>query len=665
MIKKVILFIGAALGLSLVLAFFYQVRSPFPGSRPPAKHATKLYWFIPDGMRAEPDLFTVYKWAQEGKLPNIKKMMENGAYGYSIPDFPSHTPTNFASLLTGTHPIVHGVADGPMHIEGFPLAKPSVAGFASGAKKVPPIWSVLENAGKKVALLSIPGSTPPELKNGITIRGRWGGWGADTPALIFEPTEKLAERKAAGKGFRLFFLGQKLTQFVDKVPAGSWENVPQSYSLAQETTMSAYGQPFYAYIYDSTDDRTANYDRVMISLNKKSSLADLRQGEWSDWHPVDLVWNERPFGSDVKIELIKLWESGNFRIRLFFNNVNEFIAEPGEIAGELTEGVGPMMDFVDNWPAQLVYEEEDKDAFWEEAQMTLDWHKKAAGFILDKYQPDVFLQDTYTPNQMLESRWWMRRVDQQNPRYDEADAEDAWKDLLVLYQKLDAIMGEAMAKEDKDTLFVFSSDHGIIPLYKQVRLNNVFAKKGWLKFTIDPVTGEPSIDWKNTKVVYLKMAHVYVNPAGLDGNWMRAKGPAYEALRDEVMRTIAELTDENGVKPLEHAATWEEAPAYFELPTDRIGDIVLQVTPGYQWWEEVAGDLKVFTEPLTAGYKQANDPNAKGMWTPFIIMGPGVKKGYEIREPISHVDQMPTLLKLLDVEIPSHVQGRVLMEILK
>src|SRR3989338_4512152 len=60
--------------------------------------AEKVYWFIPDGVRAEPDIFTIYKWAEEGKLPNIKRMMENGAYGYSIPDFPGHTPVNFASL---------------------------------------------------------------------------------------------------------------------------------------------------------------------------------------------------------------------------------------------------------------------------------------------------------------------------------------------------------------------------------------------------------------------------------------------------------------------------------------------------------------------------------------------------------------------------------------
>ena len=63
----------------------------------PSETASKLYWFIPDGMRTDPDLFNIFKWAEEGKLPNIKRMMNQGSYGYSIPQFPSHTPVNFAT----------------------------------------------------------------------------------------------------------------------------------------------------------------------------------------------------------------------------------------------------------------------------------------------------------------------------------------------------------------------------------------------------------------------------------------------------------------------------------------------------------------------------------------------------------------------------------------
>lgn len=660
--KKNFILLGV---LMLLIVGISYVFSPLPFKEDIS--AKKLYWFIPDGVRAEPDIFTIYKWAEEGKLPNIKKMMEGGAYGYSIPDFPSHTPTNFASLFTGSHPIVHGVADGPMHTEGSPLAKPSVAGFASTAKKVDPIWNILEEVGKKIVLLSIPGSTPPELENGITIRGRWGGWGADTPAIIFEPTEKLAERKEAGKAFRLFYLGQKLTEFVDKQDASGWDKPPPSFSPAKEAKLESYGLTIYAYIFDSTDDDVVNYNTVRFSLDKEAEFLTLKQGKWSKWKDVALFWKDQPFESQVKIKVIKLWsEEGNFRIRLFFNNINKFITEPSSVAAEITQGIGPMVDFVDNWPAQLIYEEEDKDTFFEEVKESLLWHKKATGFIMETYQPDVFIQDIYTPNQMMESRWWFRNVDKNRPEYNEEKAQEAWDDLLVMYQGLDAILGEAMKNADKDTLIVFSSDHGIIPLYKQVRLNNLFAQKGWLKFTIDEQTGEPAIDWDNTKVVFLKMINIYVDPNGLGGNWTRASGAAYEKLRNEVIEAIANIKDDNGVKPLVQAVKWEDAPKFFELPIDRVGDIVLETTPGYQWWEEVTKDLKIFTVPLGSGYKQAVNPKTtKGMWTPFLIMGPGVKKGFQLEEPISHTDQMPTILQLLNVPIPDYVQGRVLTEVLK
>ena len=120
------LFVFVVLGALLAGALLYLQIRPEEASE---KSTVKLYWFIPDGMRAEPDLFNIYRWAEEGKLPNIKKMMARGSYGYSKPVFPSHTPVNFATLLTGTYPRTHGIADGPMHVEGHALDKVSVGGF--------------------------------------------------------------------------------------------------------------------------------------------------------------------------------------------------------------------------------------------------------------------------------------------------------------------------------------------------------------------------------------------------------------------------------------------------------------------------------------------------------------------------------------------------------
>jgi predicted AlkP superfamily phosphohydrolase/phosphomutase len=634
--------------LSVLAALF--LFQPIHADEAPPK-ATKLYWLIPDGFRAEPDQFTIYKWAAEGKLPNIKRMMDEGVRGYSIPDFPSHTPINFASLLTGAHPSVHGIADGPMHVEGAPLAKPNAPGFASGTKKVPPIWKIMEAAKKKIMLLSIPGSTPPEIRE-TTVRGRWGGWGADTFNVIFESKSKLPERKSMGRAFRLFFLGAPLTQFVDTHPGSSGE---------AESTLTAYGLSIRAKV--ARAEKT-HVDRMHFFLPGQSSpFAQLAEGEWSDWTPSELQFQNVKFASSVRLKVIKLWPDGSFRVRALFDNLNPLIVEPGHVATELSKGVGPMVDHADNWPPQLIFEKEDKQVFLDEMRMSLDWHKRAVPFIYDNYHPDIFIQDTYTPNQMLESRWWQGEIDRTRKGYDQSRADEAWKDILEMYKGIDSILGEALKKADSETLVVLSSDHGVCPLHRLVHLNNLFAKRGWLKFKMDPETGEPTIDWKHTKVIYLKMLHVYVNPKGLDGDWKRASGPEYRQLRDEVVKAVEGLKDEDGVKPLVRAIKWENGKKVYDLPEDRIGDLVLEARVPYFWYEEVEPSLKLFSTPLTSGYKQSIDPRVnKCMWTPFVAWGPGLKKGFELKEPISHVDQLPTFLKLMGIQAPPYVQGKVLWD---
>ena len=296
-------------------------------------------------MRADPAIFNVFKWAEEGKLPNIRKMMEQGTAGYSIPAFPSHTPVNFATLLTGSNPTVHGVTDGPMHTEGHPLDQPSVSGFSSTAKKVPPIWKTLEDAGKTVALLSIPGSTPPELNHGYTFRGRWGGWGADFHPIVCQSEAASSQQKVQPKSSRLLFLGPPLTQYVP---------VQQN-----EATCSAWGLNVFVSLHREQNKP----DQISFSLDGKKSLASLAAGEWSGWYPATLKWNGISVDSSVRFKVIKSSPDGSFRIRILYGGLNEFIAKPGEAAKELTRAAGPMVDFVDNYPAQLIYYPEDKKTF--------------------------------------------------------------------------------------------------------------------------------------------------------------------------------------------------------------------------------------------------------------------------------------------------------------
>jgi len=683
------LFLFSLLAISIIIGLVWMSQ---PGQKQQVESTNnpdklKLYWFIPDGFRSDPEVFNIFKWAQQGQLPNIQKMIKQGSYGYSIPVFPGHTPTNFATLLTGATPKVHGVADGPMRTEGYPLKMVSRGGFSSIAKKVPPIWYTLEQENEIVTLLSVPGSTPPELNLGNTIRGRWGGWGFDFPAVIFQSKGDKNLRVSQGMGNRVFYSGPQLTKYSKVKSPKDWElTLPKSFNTPREAELSNWSIKVFAYIYDSTDDQQVNYDRILFSKDKKGLWLDLKVSEWSDWKTIQLkfqtkndynvntpkkmAWEQSlsavAIDTDVKIKIIKLGEKDFFRIRFYYNSLNKFLVKPSYLMTPILKSLGPMVDFVDNYPPQLIYFQEDKDTFLEEAHMSLKWHQQMAAFMMDQLNSDVIIHDIYTPNQMLTSRWWLGYIDPKSPRFihDTALRKPLWDEVLKMYQGIDAIIGEILAKAGKNTYVVLSSDHGAVPLHTEVRLNNLFAKNGLLEFTMNNNTGEYEIDWKNSQAVYLKMDNIYLNPNGLDGNFRRLSGKKYEKLRQKVRELLKSLKSENGEYPLAKVVKWENSH-FLDLPQDRVGDLIVANKPGYGWIEEISPDLKIFKIPLKSGYKQAILPEKnKGMWTPFIILGPKIKKNFRLPSPIRHIDQYPTIMKLLGKKIPQFVEGQPLTEIM-
>ena len=629
------------------------------------KYSTKLSWFIPDGVRADQDVFKLFRWAKEGKLPNIKKMMELGSYGYSIPVFPSHTPTNFAALLTGTYPKTNGVSDGPMRIEGKSLQKPAIGGFSSAARKVPAIWSVFDS-DKRIVLLSLPSSTPPELeRNGVTIRGRWGGWGADLQSIIFEKNS-IEQRKKLARNSRLFYQGMELTQYIE--PDVEWEwpaKIKKSNELYLK--MNVYSTPIYAKLQQSTHYTDNTYDIVAFSRDKNSIDVVLHKGEWSKWFPITVIWNNQPIQTNIKYHLIDIGPSDFFRVRIIVDSLNASIIDPQIAHNELESITGPMVDFVDNFPPQLIYYPEDKSTFISESKLSFEWHLNSIDAIYSKYQPDVFIHDIYSPNQMLTSKWWMGYIDPNSSKYhsvSKVERSALMEEVEDMYKDIDAIVGKTLENADENTLIVFSSDHGAIPLNTSVRLNNLFAKKGWITYLIDPNTGEQTIDWIKSKVVFLKMSNIYVNPEGLGPVWSRGTGPAYEKLRNEVIEVLENLKDNKGMRPLALAVKWENATSVLNLPSDRIGDIVVANKAGFGWAEDITNDLNIFAIPIVTGYKQAIlADKVKGMWTPFIIMGKGIKKDHKISKPISNIDQAPTILRAMNMPLPSYMEGKAINEI--
>ncbi len=115
------------------------------------------------------------KLLAEGKLPNVRKLMELGSCREDLMMLganPTITPPMWATLATGTYPMTHGIIDYNLSSEG--ARDITIEGFSSRFLKAEPLWDVTAAAGKKTLVMHWPGgSFPPtsDSANLFTIDG--------------------------------------------------------------------------------------------------------------------------------------------------------------------------------------------------------------------------------------------------------------------------------------------------------------------------------------------------------------------------------------------------------------------------------------------------------------------------------------------------------------
>lgn len=116
-----------------------------------------------DGL--EPSL--AKQWMDQGLLPHLAALREQGAF---LPCASTRPPVTFpawTTCVTGVNPGKHGIFD-------FTLQTPGARRIEfcnSSYRKAPALWNILSEAGKRVAVLGVPGTYPPEPVNGVMVSG--------------------------------------------------------------------------------------------------------------------------------------------------------------------------------------------------------------------------------------------------------------------------------------------------------------------------------------------------------------------------------------------------------------------------------------------------------------------------------------------------------------
>jgi predicted AlkP superfamily phosphohydrolase/phosphomutase len=133
-------------------------------------------------------------WAADGTLPNLAGLLRCGAWGKLASTVPAATLPSWTTFMTGVNPGRHGVFDFTRRDPGTYRVRFVNATY----RKAPTVWRMLSDAGRRVSVLGLPGTYPPEPINGCMISG------FDTPvtthsdASFVHPHSFAAEVERAG-----------------------------------------------------------------------------------------------------------------------------------------------------------------------------------------------------------------------------------------------------------------------------------------------------------------------------------------------------------------------------------------------------------------------------------------------------------------------------------
>ncbi len=106
-------------------------------------------------------------WADEGKLPTFKYLMENGAWGVLESTIPPLSPSAWVSIYTGCKPSKHGIFGFVKRKEKSYFYRP----IFSKDVNVPTVWEILSEFGLKSVVINALFMYPPKPINGILITG--------------------------------------------------------------------------------------------------------------------------------------------------------------------------------------------------------------------------------------------------------------------------------------------------------------------------------------------------------------------------------------------------------------------------------------------------------------------------------------------------------------
>ncbi|HWQ15449.1 MAG TPA: alkaline phosphatase family protein [Roseiflexaceae bacterium] len=684
-----------SVALLLVLSAAMLPAAAAPAASASATNAltAKAILFASDGMR--PDL--VDRYTAEGAMPTFAELMASGVKGANglLQGFPPNTGVGWHTLATGTWPGEHGSTNNTFHRTGEGNFNNRTGFATTGILQADTILQAAERAGKKVVAVEWVGARTlvPALQGPVVdFRTFFSNRGV---LVNFDMPGQPGGANAFGVSY----------QRVDLDPAAGWTNVPASFSPAMQEQLKLTNTAFPAsdnvdrfydlYIYDSTNDSTTNYDRVLAvpstaGKNGNAAAANLAQGEWADVK-VTLTGARAGQTAGFYLKAITIApDLSNFHI--YFTSIARVNASYNALgaAGSAAFEETLARDFPTSTAADFAPLEAgivDEDTYVEQGLMWKDAHWAYLNYIFNDLgvRPDVlFAGNPVTDEFAHQFLGLVTPTDMDgnpNPYYDDATNDDIPDGRLAIregyiraaYEEADGTLALARALMGANTTVFASSDHGFAPQWYAVNVSKALADLGY--------GPEQASNCRAVAATLVKECHaggtaqLYIDLAGRDPGGSNAPQVAaadYETVRNNLINYFMNLDDPNlpGRQQVVQAVFKKEELRNIDgtdsLHPNRSGDVVVVFRPPYQTDAATPGQLVAFSQFFGQhGYLPnlvdlAHNVNMHGT---FVAAGPGIRR----QEPVAGVraiDLAPTLAFLLGIPGPQNARGRILYNLL-
>jgi 2',3'-cyclic-nucleotide 2'-phosphodiesterase (5'-nucleotidase family) len=673
-------------------------------------------FFAADGMRQD----QVAAYASQGVMPTLASFLKKGTIAAGdglLTEAPPNTGAGWYSLATGAWPGVTGSTNNTFHVVGQPFGN-RTASFDPNVLQAESLAQSAERGGLKVAQVEWAGGRNATI-DGPTIDYQTflSGRGVATN-YIGAPGQEQFDDAAFIASFGLQFdhpagyAGQAAFPGAAPTDATGWTNVPTSYSPAKEMRLRVldFGVDKYglnAYLFDSTNNATVDYDKVLFSPTKdgNAGVGTLAKGQWADVK-VTIVGGSnagKTAGMLVKVEELTPSLS---RVRLFHTSVTRAIASwptwPGEsgFSGDFEEYLAQR--FPTSTAADFAILEAGVTSEETYVQQGLYWatgHLPMLRYVAQTYHPDLLMVGFPTTDEFQHQ--FLGLVTPKlpngaaNPSYDDVDLNGVPDGRVAAregfirqaYAGADATLTLARSLVGSDPTTFVASDHGFAPQFLAVDASKVLVDLGLLSkpqtSNCRPATGETigkaKACWAGGTV------QIYLNLAGRDpagGGLLQVAAVDEAATVAQIKAAFLGLSDPNdwthdgnpeGWKVIDRAYTRAEARYIPNGPgstadmanATRTGDLVVFSYPPYQFDAETPGTL-IAPSHFFGQHGYVPDVQALGartnMRATFIAGGAGIAKG---KVTARTIDLAPTLAYALGVPEPQHSQGRVLTGVFK